>query len=289
MLPLSNPKTSAMLLEMAVAIARDRNYEIEVLQVIVVPNHQALVTASVKTAASQQLLKQAVRLGQAWQIPVHTQIRVAHDLSSAILEILKERHIDLLVMGWKGSTTTPGRVFSRVVDTMIRQSACELVLIKLNSSLDESTNQAGLNRWLVPMAGGPNAQEAVQLLPALVPHNQAAQVQLFHVYDATEERRLNFDKAQSPNQTDSMPNPEFIQEAAQFLKHRIKAPIVVASVCADSIPAAVLNYAKQDQSDVIILGASREGLLQQVQNGNIPAVISRQSNCHVILVRGTQN
>ncbi|MGC1396765.1 MAG: chloride channel protein, partial [Coleofasciculaceae cyanobacterium] len=289
LVPLSNPKTSATLLEMAVAIARDRNYEIECLQVIVVPNHQALSTAAVKTAASQKLLQQAIRLGQAWQVPVHTQIRVAHDLSSAILEILRERHIDLLLMGWKGSTTTPGRVFSRVVDTMIRQSTCELVLIKLNSSSNESSNQAGLNRWLVPMAGGPNAQEAVQLLPALVPHNQAAQIQLFHVYDSSEERRLNFDKYQFPNQTEVMPNPEFIEAAAQFLKHHINTPILVASVCADSVPAAVLNYAKQDQSDVIILGASREGLLQQVQHGNIPAVISRQSNCTVILVRSTQN
>ncbi|MGB5962050.1 MAG: chloride channel protein [Coleofasciculaceae cyanobacterium] len=288
LVPLSNPKTSATLLEMAVAIARDRNYEIECLQVIVVPNHQALSTAVVKTAASQKLLKQAIRLGQAWQVPVHTQILVAHDLSSAILEIIRERHIDLLLMGWKGSTTTPGRVFSRVVDTMIRQSTCELVLIKLHT-LEENINRAGLNRWLVPMAGGPNAQEAVQLLPALVPHNQAAQIQLFHVYDSTEERRLNFDKYQFPNQTEVMPNPEFIEAAAQFLKHHINTPILVASVCADSVPAAVLNYAKQDQSDVIILGASREGLLQQVQHGNIPAVISRQSNCTVILVRSTQN
>ncbi|MGV0028703.1 hypothetical protein [Phormidesmis priestleyi] len=38
---------------------------------------------------------------------------------------------------------------------------------------------------------------------------------------------------------------------------------------------------------VIVLGASREGLLQQVQQGNIPAVISRQSNCTVILVRAS--
>lgn len=270
LVPLSNPKTSEMLLEMAVAIARDRNYEIECLQIIVVPKHHALAETPVKTIASQKLLNQATRLGLAWQVPIHTQIRVAHDLSGAILETIKEQHIDLVLMGWKGSTTTPGRVFSRVVDTMIRQAACEVVLVKLS-------DQAVFDRWLVPMAGGPNAQEAVRLLPALMALSKTAQIRLFHVCDASEQRQANHASSDS---TEAV-----LKAAAQFLKPQVNIPVLTASVCADSVAAAVLNYAKQDQSDVIVLGASREGLLQQMQQGNIPAVISRQSNCNVILVR----
>lgn len=280
LVPLSNPKTSLTLLEMAVAIAHDRNYEIECLQVIVVPKHHALAETPVKTAESQKLLKQASRLSQAWRVPMHTQIRVAHDLSGAILETLKERHIDLVVMGWKGSTTTPGRVFSRVVDTMIRQAACEVVLVKLSDSFEvaQSANRPSLERWLVPMAGGPNAQEAVRLLPALMSLSKAAQIRLFHVYDASEERKT--DDA-------GLDTEAVLAAAAQFLKPHTNASILTTSVCADSVPAAVLSYAKQDQSDVIVLGASREGLLQQMQQGNIPAVISRQSTCTVILVRAS--
>ncbi len=71
---------------------------------------------SVQTTTSHRILTQAVRLGESLEIPVHTQIRVAHDVAGAILETVKERHIDLLLMGWKGSTSTPGRVFSQVVD-----------------------------------------------------------------------------------------------------------------------------------------------------------------------------
>ncbi len=272
LVPLSNPKTATALLEMAVVIARDRAWEIECLQVVVVPKHQSLTESPVRTAASQKLLKQAVRLGQAWQVPVHTQIRVGHDLSSTLLETLRERHIDLVLMGWKGSTTTPGRVFSRVVDTMIRQASCEVVLVKLS-------DRTQLNRWLVPMAGGPNAEAAIRLLPALVSISQTAQVRLFHV-SASEDSSL--DRAEKSK-------AEVLQIAAEFLKPRLNAPMLLTSVVADSVPVAVLNHAKQDHSDVILLGASREGLLQQVKSGNIPAVISRQSHCTVILVRGTQS
>ena len=272
LVPLSNPKTSLTLLEMAVAIARDRNYEIECLQVIVVPRHDVLAETPVKTAECQKLLKQATRLCQAWQVPIHTQILVAHDLSSAILETIEERHIDLVFMGWKGSTQTPGRVFSRVVDTMIRQAVCEVVLVKL-------TDRAIFERWLVPMAGGPNAHQAVRLLPGLISLTKTAQVRLFHVYDASEERQAD--------RGDFEPTEEILKAAAEFLKPQVNASILTTSVCADSVSAAVLSYAKQDGSDVIVLGASREGLLQQMKQGNIPALISRQSNCNVILVRAS--
>ncbi|HEY9646443.1 MAG TPA: chloride channel protein, partial [Chroococcidiopsis sp.] len=161
LVPLSNPQTAPVLLRLAAAIARDRQYELECLTVIVVPRGSTPATSTVQTTLSRRLLRQAEQFGKAEQLPVHTQIRVAHDAAQAMLETIKERHIDLMVMGWKGTTTTPGRVFGNAVDTIIRQAACEVVLVKLRE-------QTTFNHWLVPIAGGPNATEAMQLLPALL-------------------------------------------------------------------------------------------------------------------------
>ena len=74
LVPISNPKTTPTLLKMAIAIAQERHYEIECLQVISVPPNQVPSEAIVWTQTSQKLLQQAVLLDQAWQIPVHTQI-----------------------------------------------------------------------------------------------------------------------------------------------------------------------------------------------------------------------
>ena len=46
--------------------------------------------------------------------------------------------------------------------------------------------------------------------------------------------------------------------------------------------------AQQEKSDVIILGATRDSMLQQVLNGNIPERIARQSDCVVIVVKGAE-
>jgi CIC family chloride channel protein len=260
---LRNPKTAATLLKIAVAIARAHHYEIECLHVIVVPRHQSLAQSQVSMSSAQNLLRQAMRLGQAWGVPVHTQIRVAHDLSEAILQTIKDRYINLALTGWKGSTTTLGRVFSRVLDTLIRQAACEVVLVKLKE------DYSNFDRWLVPIAGGPNAQRAIRLLPALTSLSKTPQVNLCQVFNSNEVE----------------PNTTTLEKAANFLKKRLSGSVTISPVRSSSVSEAILECAEHDHSDVIVLGASREGMLQQVIHENIPATISRNKQQTVILVR----
>ncbi len=135
LVPLSNPQTAPALLRLAAAIARDRNYELECLQIIVVPRNSSPSETAVRTTKSRRLLQQAERIVRNWNLPVHTQIRVAHDVPSAILETIGERHIDLILMGWQGEISTTGRIFGNVVDTVIRQAGCEVVLVKWSQKL----------------------------------------------------------------------------------------------------------------------------------------------------------
>lgn len=262
LLPLSNPHTAPALIRLATAIARDRQLELECLQVIVVPRNVSPAEATVRTARSRRLLRQAENLGRAWQIPVHTQIRVAHDTAQAVLETIKEQHIDIILMGWKGATSTPGRVFGSVVDTVIRQASCDVVLVKLGKA-------ENFNRWLVPIAGGPNAQYAVQLLPALVSLGQMPEVKLCQIF------KVN----------NSEPNTTALNQAARTLDRRLTIPVVATAVWGESVSETVLELAQAEHHDVIAIGASREGLLQQAMKGNIPEAIARHSDCTVILVR----
>lgn len=166
-------------------------------------------------------------------------------------------------MGWKGSTATPGRIFSRAVDTIVRQAPCEVVLVRLN-------RQSTFNRWLVPVVGGTNAQKAMQLLPALISLSSTPEVKICQVFNPTE-----------------LPDITKLEQSVSFLKPRIKAKVVAAPVFASSVPEAIISLAQQDQCDVIVVGASREGLLQQRIQENIPETIACQSDCTVMLVRST--
>ncbi|MBW4690167.1 MAG: chloride channel protein [Lyngbya sp. HA4199-MV5] len=282
LLPLSNPQTAARMLKLAFAIAQERHYEVECLQVIPVPRHSSPAEVSVNTTLSRRLLKQAVRQGMANRVLVHTQIRAAQSIDQAILETIADRHIDLLLMGWKGKTSTPGRIFGDVVDTMIRQASCDVVLVKLTETHTttpaqgsateqpgEDRQHADLNRWLLPLAGGPNSQHALKLLPALVTLSPKPEIRLCQVFPASE----------------LSPRQDLLEEDARFLRQRLQTNVITLPVCANSVSDAVVDMAQKDQCDVIVLGASREGMLQQAIQGNIPETIARGCDCTVILVR----
>jgi chloride channel protein, CIC family len=280
LVPLANPQTADALLQMAAAIARDRHYELECLQVIILPRNQSPAETSVRTTKSRRLLRQAEALGRQWQIPVHTQIRLAHDVAQAILETIKERHIDIVLMGWKGNTTTPGRIFGSAMDTIIRQASCEVILVKLGDE-EQPTSPLTVNRepltpslhfdrWLVPIAGGPNAQEAVKLLPGLTALSEYPEIWLCQVFQPS---KPEADKT-------------LLQQDVNFLNRHLSTPAIAIPIYAEAVEETIVNLAERKHCDVIILGASREGMLQQAIKGNLPEAIARNSRCTVILVRG---
>jgi CIC family chloride channel protein len=268
----ANPETAATLLQMAAAIARDRHYEIECVQIILVSRHSSPSETPVRTAKSRRLLRQAEVLAKKWQIPLHTQIRVAHDVAQAILETINERHIDLILMGWKGNTSTPGRIFGTVVDSIIRQATCEVVLVKLGSQESKVNTQHSFHRWLVPMAGGPNARLAIKLLPALVTLGINPQIRLTRVFKPSELE----------------PDMTVLEQAIRQLirQRKLSSTVVALPVKADSVSEGIINLVKTEGYDVVVLGASREGLLQQAIQGNIPEAIASGVDSTVILVRG---
>lgn len=277
LVPLANPQTAPTLLQMAAAIARDRDYELECLQLITIPRSQIPSETVVDVSGSCALLKKAVELGEDWQIPVHTQVRITHDVAQAILETIRQRRIDLTLMGWKGKSQNPAYIFGDTMDALIRQASCELILVKLGDRI----NQVGmypslftrlyLNRWLIPVSGGPNAQEALEILPALISIGSTPEISLCQVF-ATDTQK---------------PDLQLLKQGADQLARRVNCPISTHAIHNTSVSDAIVNLAVQDQCDVIAIGASQDSLLRRAIKVNIPEAIAHKSHCTVILVRTT--
>ncbi|HEY9864268.1 MAG TPA: chloride channel protein [Candidatus Obscuribacterales bacterium] len=278
---LYNPQTAPALLKVAVAIAIERNYELECMTVITIPYSKSPSETSVRLTKSRRLLQQAERLGQNSKISVHTQIRVAHDVSQAILETTQEEHINLLLMGWHGDISAPDRIFGNVMDGVIRQVPCQVMLIKWGQNqtsnsaktevnLDQATCPVlGWHRWLVPMRDTLENSVSVQLLPALMKLSVYPKIRLLRVVKNV----MSTQQIREFNQT------------SEYLSHRLNTEVISTSVCSNSVSEAVIDLADKDQCDVIVLGASREGMLRQVIQGNIPEAIAKNCQCTVILVR----
>ncbi|MGF1674000.1 MAG: universal stress protein, partial [Rivularia sp. (in: cyanobacteria)] len=245
--------------------------------VIIISPHNNPAETPVQTAQSRKLLLSAEIVGKKWKIPVHTQIRVAHNVANATLETIRDRNINTVLMGWKGGTSTPGRIFGNVVDTIIRQASCEVILVKIGKNLNAKLQNnsfitTSFNRCLVPMAGGPNSKIALNLLPALVASNQKLRITLTQVFPF------------SQTQTDV----KVLQAARHQLvdTYKLSNQVTTIPIRDDSVAQGIINLVKAKKSDLVLLGASREGMLQQAVTGNIPEAIAYGVDCTVILVRG---
>ncbi len=266
----NNPKTVPTLMEIACTIAQAHEYEIECLHIITVNRNRSPMETPVESGKARRLLRQAQQAAKQWQMDIHTQIRVAHDTTQAVLEVTQQERVSLILLGWRGKDFTPGRVFGDVVDVLIRQAHCHLMVVRLDPSLKPI---GSWNRWLVPIGGGPNAQIAIQeFLPALIKLGNQSHIDLCQVF--------------KPGQDNV--DIKLMQADADFLKGKVRCPIHIHKLIADKIADSIIEFATQQQIDTIVLGASREGLLKQVVRGNIPETIARHSPCTVILLRAAQ-
>ncbi|TVQ60821.1 MAG: CBS domain-containing protein [Spirulina sp. DLM2.Bin59] len=271
LLPLANPETAPSLLKIAGAIALEEGYELECLIIIAVPRHTPPAQARVDLTESHRFLAEimAIAADLTPTISIHSQIRLAQDTAQGILETIRDRHIDRLILGWKGSTSTPGRIFGNVVDTLVQRASCEVMLIKFGGLRQSYPLAAPHGHWLIPMSGGPNIRRALHYLPAFIHLQTPAQIFLTQVIPP---HRKSFSGRR-------------LKTLAQELQTDLDCEITALVLRSNDVVASVTQFAAREACPLIILGASREGMIQQVLHGNIPEAIASQSQATVILLR----
>lgn len=277
LLPLSNPQSAVYMLEMALAIAKERNYELECLHVIHLDRHLSLSETPVDLNLSLALFHTASVAAELMQVPMHSQVRIAHDIGHAIAEVAADRHTDLLAIGWHGYPDSPERILGDTVDIVIGQVDCDVMLVKFSDRLQNSNpfnrefkkDCISFDRWLVPVAEGQNTEQALLLLSGLINLSAYPEIYLCQVF--------------SP---DSKGNgSELLDKYAASLYNSMRYSVGKISICSKSTADAIVDLANQQRSDVIMLGACGESFLQQILHGNIPETIARNSDRTIIIFK----
>ena len=270
LLPLANPNHISALLEIAGAVAKYHQYEIEFLRIICVPQHIDPPQAKVDTARHRQLMAQLEAWGETTAIPVHTQVRVATNISEAILEVISRKHIDLLLMGWKGKTSGIESIFGNVVDSLIKEAPCELMLVKLGQSSRAFPKLIRRQpKWLIPTTGGDRINKLLTIIPALS-----------NLYFPSP--KLHLCQIHLPQ---NKPRDRDFMEVGNLLKDKTNLAITPLLIPAYSVSETIIKLIRNQQYSLVILGASNEGLLQNAVKGNIPEAIARKANTTVIIFR----
>lgn len=262
LVPIANPATAEALISTGSALARAYEGEVLALQVVVVPEQTSLLSGRRSARQQWSLLDQAVKRAQAVGVPVHSAVRIAHSAVEGILDTAHEEKCDLILMGWRGDPNTRQSFeLGPVIDEVVDQAPCNVAVLK-----GELPDQ--LECIVVPTAGGPHAPAAVQIGLDLVAKSKAKVIALNLVRGpltaaARQEAQAKIDQTLEDVEDDT----------------RISRRVARA----DDIKRGILEEAAV--CDLLLLGASEEGVLDQITFGGLPEDIARASPKPVILVR----
>jgi CIC family chloride channel protein len=261
---------------MAAAIAKEKNYEIDCLQVIPVPKSQAPSEQRVSSQTERKFLRRLERLARHQGILLHTEIKLAHSVTDTILDTIQTRHADLLIVEWQGEMPTGSQIFGKITDQLIDRATCPVLLIKPGSHPQAYPRYLSPSAtWLMPVAGGPNIDQMLEFLPGL-----------FSLYPEKNNPELLIAKVYMPQRPTPYEPYQDLKAIAQRLEDQLQRPIIPIPICSASVADALSDLAQIRGCAAIVLGASREGLLKNVIHGNLPTQIATHADATVFVFRG---
>jgi nucleotide-binding universal stress UspA family protein len=164
-------------------------------------------------------------------------------------------------MGWKGYTSTRDRIFGEVADQVVKHAPCDLITVKLSGATP-------LDSILMPTAGGPHASLAAEYVGYFQKAYNTKVVCCYVVPRGASERER--------------------EQAEQWIdktlsRSGLEGDVEKRLVEANHVASGLVRAGAEE--DMIILGASQEGLFSSVLLGEIPERIARHSRKPVMIVK----
>ncbi|WP_408959631.1 amino acid permease [Natrinema sp. 74] len=263
--PIANPENATQLMRTAVDIVEDRGGEILVMSVVTVPQQTPISQGRQFITDEREVLNEAMEIAEAEDIPVSGTIRIGHDVAQAILNTIDQYGSEGVLMGWKGQHKSQRRdiVLGSNVDTVAQEANADVLVERLGP---DATGAA--ETVLLPTAGGPHAEFAAEIASAIADSDNS-RVDIVHVVDpdADETERRNAQEQLASTK-------DYVSDAGEITTRVIEGDDVVETIVEES-----------EGYDITIVGATREGLLNQLTFGSVPEEIGWNAKSTVLMAK----
>ena len=190
--------------------------------------------------------------------PVSTTIRYCRNIARGIVSAVREKGVDMLVMGWRGPTWSGGFSLGSTLDPVIERSPCSLVVLK-------ACENRKFGRVLVPVAGGPDGALALEV-GSILAEKGIGEVTALHVSDGRAEFDLD----------------AFVNRHADRLAvppQRVSSKVVPSPDLAGTILREARDY------DLVVMGWTRQPLMYRVARRSLPLTIAKRRSEPLAVVR----
>jgi len=264
-IPVANPLTAQELVRIGASLL-DKRGSLTVLGIVEVPEGTPLSEGATRARQARRLLQRLLDVAPEG-VTIHPIVRIGRRAAEGVIEAATELDADLIVFGWGGKPSparagSPATVFSSTIDEVVRDSPCDIAVIKQGVAGDTQ-------RILVPIRGGPHAELALRFADSLARRTDGKVVAL-HLIPAgvTDGIRSQAERA-----------------LAHFIRQHADGHVEQAVREAANIRNAILREA--EDADVVVMGASAmpaDGG-KSFLFGALPEAIAARSRKTVIVVK----
>jgi amino acid transporter/nucleotide-binding universal stress UspA family protein len=257
LVPVANPVMASKLANFAATIAKSREGEVILLNVVTVPEQTPLSAGMKYVKSAKEFLNQII---DQIDVPCGGMVKIGHRSAEAILNAVEEVKPDLLIMGWRGRTFRKDFVIGSTIDPILVRAKCDVVVVRFE--LGEVRKWSNDCSVLIPTAGGPHAVLAAELARDFA---KKGRITLMYVGKSEKYRPIA---------------EKIFRETEEPIKDlNFEKKFIVSS---NPVNAIVRESAKYD---LVMLGASNRPFLKNFLLGLFPEKIVNKTSKTVVMVR----
>jgi nucleotide-binding universal stress UspA family protein len=266
LVPIANPETVERLLDTAIDIAHSQSMRIVLLHVVEVPPQVPLSSGDSlidDDGEEVRLLNEAVEQATDADVTVESRMRYARDVATGIVGAVDVFDADGLLVGWRGRPRRRDIVLGSFLDRILGEAPCDVFVKRIR------TPSRDIDSILVPVAGGPHCELAVELAGTIAAQHDAS-VHLLHV---------SHPDADDSTQEDTSALFQNYGSTLSDMEVSVESTTLRSDHVAGAITDETADY------DLTILGATRDPFLKRKLVGSVAEGVGRAAASSVILTR----
>lgn len=269
LVPISKLETAEELIDFAALAAKVHNADLLLVHAIeqqyLRNGRNRILTKAREMAADRGIKASAI-------------IRLAKKPSKAIIDTVEEYGADMVVMGWKGTSSYPNTVIGSNIDKVMRDADCDVLVLK-------GKNFRNIKKVLIPISN-PKESHLKLELGEILDTSQDTDIDLYHMISS---ELNNNDKAKQERLA------ELYQGLAEFgqgwiitgLDNKQDAQHMINIEVTDRIPHSIIKLSSS--YDLTIIEAASEGWFQNLVAATRAELIAKRARGKFILVKQNES
>ena len=262
LVPVANEEQARILGIIGSILAHEQQGEVLALHVVRVPFQLTLGEGRHFLEEGRSYLETVIREAKKRDVPVHTVIRLGRRVASAVRKTVVENASDVILLGWPGDRPADS-VYGSVIDDIVDNPPADVALVRYGA-------RRPVRSVLVPTAGGPNSHLALKMAVDMAKAGEEgpAKVTLLHVLPVG---------ARTADRVRARQNFQQAMEGIDY--ERIETRMVEGSDVVQTVLEEAVGL------DLIVTGATQEGLFTNLLIGNTAEQIARQASVTTMIVK----